>query len=702
MHNPEVVRLVVVFCAGLLLFMACNSSEEPETVYYTVTFDAAGGSPEPEPRKVTNGSSLGSANMPSEPSNGEYLFNGWYTEPEGGGSEFTGTTRVTGDITVYAWWTLKPAPIQYTVTFDGDSPETETRTVSAGGSLGSANMPQDPTKREYVFDGWYTERESGGTEFTATTMVTGNITVYARWRSFDSLSLAEALTWISTNAATEETYTITLKDDETIAPSLLNCLGKTVNITLTGGTTERTVRLRTTGSLFTVENGVTLTLARNITLQGRSDNTASLVRVKTGGILVMQTGSKIRENTSNYSYQGVSSIAGGVYVDSEGTFTLSGGTITGNTCRPYSSGSPHGAKLDPQFSLFMLYFLIHAENSGRGNMAQEKSFDMAEKFAGLDFHAIRLENRFIRTMETLMKQPGTSIWEASENRAEAKAIYRMLGNEDVDRQEIIRTHREATIRRMAEYGDPILAVQDTTGVNYNTHLKTEGIGYISDKTRGVNIHSCIAVTGDGLVLGVLDQSSYNRPEPKDESASHDRKKRRPIEEKESFRWLETMERSTADIPQELPVITVCDREGDMYELFAKAAELDESFLIRIVQNRMTVENKRILDEIRKKRCQGRVGVTIPRDSHSSIPEREAELQMRYAPFTIQRPAILNPVKTLPESVEVNVIYVKEEHPPKGHEAIAWFLMTSEPVNTVEEAYKYVGYYMQRWKIERFH
>jgi hypothetical protein len=335
-------------------------------------------------------------------------------------------------------------------------------------------------------------------------------------------------------------------------------------------------------------------------------------------------------------------------------------------------------------------------------MAQGKSFDMAEEFDGLDFHSARLEDRFIRTMETLGKQPDKSIWEAGENRAEAKAIYRMLGNDGFDREEIIRAHREAAIKRMAEYGGPILAVQDTTGVNYNTHLKTEGIGYISDKTLGVNIHSCLAVTGDGLVLGVLDQSGYNRPEAKDESASHDSKKVRPIEEKESFRWLETLERSTADIPEGIPVITVCDREGDMYELFAKAGELDESFLIRIVQNRMTVENRRILDEIRKKRCQGRVGVSIPRDSRSSIPEREAVLQIRYAPFRIKRPQILNPVKTLPESVEAHVIYVKEEHPPKGKSPVEWFLITTEEVNTAGEAYKYVGYYMQRWKIERFH
>jgi hypothetical protein len=70
---------------------------------------------------------------------------------------------------------------------------------------------------------------------------------------------------------------------------------------------------------------------------------------------------------------------------------------------------------------------------------------MAEEFAGLDFHSIRLENRFVRTMETLAKQPDASIWEASEDRAEA--VYRMLGNEDFDREEIIRAHREAAIRR---------------------------------------------------------------------------------------------------------------------------------------------------------------------------------------------------------------------------------------------------------------
>jgi hypothetical protein len=87
-------------------------------------------------------------------------------------------------------------------------------------------------------------------------------------------------------------------------------------------------------------------------------------------------------------------------------------------------------------------------------MAQGKCFNMEEEFAGLNFHSLRLENRFIRTMETLIGQPDKSIWEASEDRAEAKAIRRMLGNEDFDREEIIRAHRKATIRRMIGRYDP--------------------------------------------------------------------------------------------------------------------------------------------------------------------------------------------------------------------------------------------------------
>ena len=335
-------------------------------------------------------------------------------------------------------------------------------------------------------------------------------------------------------------------------------------------------------------------------------------------------------------------------------------------------------------------------------MVTKKTFNMEEEFADLDFHSVRLENRFVRTMETLYKQPGVSILEASKNKAEAKAIYRMLANENFDREKIIKVHHEATIRRMAGYGGTVLAVQDTTGINYNTHVKTKGIGYIGDKTLGLNIHSCLAVTTKGLVLGLLDQSGYSGSQPENETASHDAKNASTVDKKENALWLETLDRSMADIPETVKVITVCDLEGSMDELFAKAQSLRKPVLIRIVQNRMTVENKRILEEIRKTQCRWRIEVTIPRDRGNSIPERKTVLQLRYDRYPVKMPRILDKNKPLPKTIDLHIIYVKEENPVKEESPIEWFLATSEPVNSALDAYEYVGYYTRRWKTGRFH
>ncbi|MDR2078729.1 MAG: hypothetical protein LBP74_03275 [Treponema sp.] len=95
------------------------------------------------------------------------------------------------------------------------------------------------------------------------------------------------------------------------------------------------------------------------------------------------------------------------------------------------------------------------------------TFNIAEEFADVDFNEERLEKRFRRTMETLSKDPQKSIYGSSANRAEATAIYNLLDNDKFNQGETQRAHRAATIRRME--GQPlILAVQDTTSVNYDS------------------------------------------------------------------------------------------------------------------------------------------------------------------------------------------------------------------------------------------
>jgi uncharacterized repeat protein (TIGR02543 family) len=347
-------------------FTATTTVSADKTVYakwsfmqYTITFNADGGSPATQTRTVNSGTSLGD-DMPPEPAKTDYVFDGWYTAPNGVGTEFTATTTVSADTTVYA----KLSVIQYTVTFDADggSPAEQERFVTIGsGSVGVANMPDGPEKSGYVFGGWYTAKNGGGTWFTPDTTVTEDVTVYAWWTPPvpTNLSLDASLRWLSDNAVEDGAYTITLTRDETIAPTTLSYGGKNVSVTLRGDAEKRTVNLSSSGNLFTVASRVTLTLDNNIVLRGRSNNTSALVGVNSGGILNMKAGSKISGNTvSSYNSGGGVSVGGvfimsggeisdntvsvnlggGVYVSSSGTFTMSGGTISGNTASNVGGG----------------------------------------------------------------------------------------------------------------------------------------------------------------------------------------------------------------------------------------------------------------------------------------------------------------------------------------------------------------------------
>jgi hypothetical protein len=163
-----------------------------------------------------------------------------------------------------------------------------------------------------------------------------------------------------------------------------------------------------------------------------------------------------------------------------------------------------------------------------------------------------------------------------------------------------------------------------------------------------------------------------------------------LKEKESYRWVKTLSESTVDLPAGIRAVTVCDREGDMYELFDAAEQGGQTFLIRTAQNRMTVDNGRILNEIRQKPCAGRVKTIVPRDSRRNLKERKTVLEIRYGRFEIRRPAILNKVNGLNYSHEATVIHAREETDGKSIEPVEWFLMTNEAAADCEAAYEYVG------------
>jgi uncharacterized repeat protein (TIGR02543 family) len=241
------------------------------------------------------------------------------------------STPVTSNITLYAKWN----PVTYTVAYNANG---------GSGSMGnqdhiygqSKNLNTNTfTRANYVFAGWATSA-SGAVVYTdgqsVSTLTTTNgdtITLYAVWHLPNNVpgsSLAQKLSWLQTNAVSNTDYTIEVSDNESIGPHSLSYSGRSnIGITLISTGAERIISLTANGSLFTVTTGVILTLDNNITLQGRTSNNLSLVRVNSGGTLVMNIGAHIKGNTISTN---VEQSGGGVTVN--GTFIMNGGEIYGN------------------------------------------------------------------------------------------------------------------------------------------------------------------------------------------------------------------------------------------------------------------------------------------------------------------------------------------------------------------------------------
>ena len=161
-----------------------------------------------------------------------------------------------------------------------------------------------------------------------------------------------------------------------------------------------------------------------------------------------------------------------------------------------------------------------------------------EDFAYVDFGDKRLNARLRIVVENSTQNAEESILGSGEGRSQAKAFYRLLGNDKFDMDELLASATGSTLMRLR---GTVLLIQDTTDINLNGHKKTEGLGYCSEYVRGIKLHSCIAVSPEGVTFGLLSQSYETRQEAKC-SLSKTEKSARSIEEKESFRWIETLSR----------------------------------------------------------------------------------------------------------------------------------------------------------------
>jgi hypothetical protein len=308
-----------------------------------------------------------------------------------------------------------------------------------------------------------------------------------------------------------------------------------------------------------------------------------------------------------------------------------------------------------------------------------------DEFADVELQDARLSARCSELAVQLAMHPSLPLNQACEDWAAAKAAYRLFDNDDVTPQRIQAPHQQQTVDRMTSH-PRVLAVQDTTFLNYTHHPQTEGLGPIgkkSQKQRGFALHSTLAVLPDGLPLGLLTQAVLTRPE---NEPSHRPEECRllPIEGKESYRWLQAFEQTLALAPIGVEVITVCDREADIYEMFAFAQTKNASLLVRASSDRalLDVEVCKLWPKVTGQPVVGCLTVQIT--GNDTRPARQATVSVRFVSVILKPPWRPNGQK-LP-AVTLNAIFVREEDPPaEVEEPIEWMLLTNTAMASLGEA-----------------
>jgi hypothetical protein len=312
----------------------------------------------------------------------------------------------------------------------------------------------------------------------------------------------------------------------------------------------------------------------------------------------------------------------------------------------------------------------------------------------------RLIARCCEVARARYARPQASLPEACGSPVRTKAAYRFFDNPRVTMSGVLQSHYEATARRMAAH-PVVLAVQDTTTLNYSTHPATEMLGPITthEGTIGMLVHSTLAFNTSGTPLGLIDVQSWTR-DPEERGKKHLRAQL-PLEAKESVRWLRSLE-ALERVQEKCPgvrLVSVGDREADMHELFVWATEKENrpALLVRAHRQRLLAEGQgQLWAHVLAQGVRGEVEVRLPR--RSTRAARVARLELRFAAVELKAPKgkeRLGPARLW-------AVTATEAHAPAGVEPVQWMLLTTLPVQTVEQAIEKLTWYTGRWGIEVFH
>jgi hypothetical protein len=336
---------------------------------------------------------------------------------------------------------------------------------------------------------------------------------------------------------------------------------------------------------------------------------------------------------------------------------------------------------------------------------------VADEISECDLGDARLNRRLGAMLEALGDRPGSSLPTAFQDWANTKAAYRFFANENVSEDKILEGHFNASALRIQATDGPILILQDTTEFTFKraapekigfTHISTgrkmEERRHQKHAICGLLMHASLAVTPDGLPLGLTAAKFWSRSKFKG-TAALKRKinpTRVPIEHKESMRWLDNLRLSTKLTGAPERCVHIGDRESDIYELYCLAQDLGTNFLVRSCVDRLAEDEATTIAQVMAK-VQSR-GTREIRFRDVAGMEQRAVLALKHASMTV-RPPIGKQKKYQHQTLQI--IHAEELDPPKNRAPVFWKLITNLPVENHADAVHKLNWYARRWTIETF-
>jgi hypothetical protein len=295
----------------------------------------------------------------------------------------------------------------------------------------------------------------------------------------------------------------------------------------------------------------------------------------------------------------------------------------------------------------------------------------------------------------MVERKTVSIRRLANGRTEAVKFERFIRNKEVTIARLI--HTEQTRVREVVRGRHVLAIQDTTEINYQKHAgRVHSLGTVGNgKDAGFFMHPLLVLDANtGSCLGSAAIEIWNRLE-----GASDKYPKLPIEEKESYRWLSTAEKGKKILSEASCVTFIGDRENDIYEFFDRIPNEKTHIITRVRVDRCLKIGEKLYEHLDKQKEAGKIIVTIPREIRRGREERKAVLLIKYCEIEIKKPENCSD-KIAPKTIKLRVVEAKEINCPSGQEPIHWRLFTTHQITTPEDAQQIVFWYRKRWNVEQ--